>query len=104
MIMFSLLDSPRRALQFDILYIFFRHRMQKLWLFYLFINFLCKISQISCFLIFLTSICSNISKSQRILIFEVFTIFFIFFQIKKAIHRGVGGGVGRNFKKFEKNY
>ena len=72
-------NSPRRALQFDILYIFFRHRMQKLWPFYFFIKFLCKIGQISYFLILLTTRLLNIAISQRILIFEQFIIFVEFF-------------------------
>ena len=59
-------ECASRALQFDILYVFFRHRMQKLWPFYFFIKILCKIGQILCFLIFLTTRLLNIAKTQEI--------------------------------------
>ena len=65
---------------FDILYVFFRHRMQKPRPFEDFMTFFCKIHRNSCFSIFPINIPQNITTSQRILKFEVFIIFFSFLQ------------------------
>ena len=65
---------------FDILYVFFRCRLQKLMPFYLFLNFLCKKSRNSNLLIFPNSRLRNIQESQKILFFEFSIIFFCILQ------------------------
>ena len=69
---------------FDILYVFFRHHMQKPRPFEDFMTIFCKIHQHSYFLIFPTSISLNISSVERILFFEVLIIFNDFLNTRKG--------------------
>ena len=75
---------------FDILYAFFRRRMQKLMRFYHFSNLFCKKSENSNFLISPNSRLHNIQESENILFFKFSIIFFCILQRKKGDQ---GGGV-----------
>ncbi len=65
---------------FDILYVFFRRRMQKLMRWYHFSNLFCKKVENSNLLIFPNSRLHNIQKSENILFFEFSIIFFSILQ------------------------
>ena len=73
---------------FDILYVFFRRRMQKLMRLYHFSNLFCKKVENSNLLIFPNSRLHNIQKSENILFFEFSIIFFCILQSKK-LSKGV---------------
>ena len=77
---------------FDILYVFFRRRMQKLLRFYHFSKKICKKSENLNLLIFPNSTLHNIQESENFLFFEFSIIFFSILQCQKRRSTG-GGGV-----------